>query len=761
MKLRRVKTIHGEIVDLDIESTENIEIDGGGHLHVLPALIDPHVHFRTPGHEYKEDWRSGAQAAIAGGVTTVFDMPNNSPSCTTIERLAAKRARIDGQLQEVGIPLRYGLYFGAAREDIEELAGAKDDVVGLKIYMGSSTGNLLMDKAAHLERAFEVAAANDVLVAVHAENEAMLKAQQAKYSDAKDAKYHPIIRSREAAVSASAQAIELAAKTGCRLYLVHISTAEELDLVRQARKDGISVYAETTPNHLFLDDEAYGLLGTCAQMNPPIRTRRDQDALWEAVSDGTLDTIGTDHAPHTYAEKTKPYGKAPSGLPGVETMLPLLLDAHNQGRLSLERLVELTRSNVEKIFRVPSNDDVVLVDLEEQRIVSAEAIRSKCAWTPFAGRRLKGWPVMCVLRGTPYRCTHQPPIYSTRKTWEENLRDGPQFTDEVPPRAFPAPEQWIDFLGQRVASRLGVPAGPLLDSRWTTLAGELGFDIVTYKTIRSQAHPCHPLPNVVYVEDDDGTIRQTGAPLDERRLSITNSFGMPSMDTEFLQRDLQKAREGLRPGQMLIVSVVGSHRNTCSFTEDFVNVARFAAQNGAHAVEANFSCPNVATGQGAVYLDPEALRDLSRALVEAIAPLPLIIKVGCFPNDELLRSVLRAADAAGVAAICGINTVSAEIQPPLDVDRPTAGICGAYIRPHGLKFIQAARRCIDEEGLKLTLIGVGGVLTPPDVAAYLEAGAQAVLSATGMMWNPYLALETHEFLKDKDHGRTHHFAASH
>ena len=174
-------------------------------------------------------------------------------------------------------------------------------------------------------------------------------------------------------------------------------------MVRQAKKDGIKVSLETTPHHLFLTEEDYKTLGTKAQMNPPLRTKADQKALWQGIADGTIDTIGTDHAPHTLEEKTKPYGEAPSGVPGIETHLPLLLNAHSKGKITLEKIVAVTHDNVEKLFGLPANDDIVLVDLNKKKEVRNVDLKTKCGWSPFAGRALQGWPIYTVLRGRVYK----------------------------------------------------------------------------------------------------------------------------------------------------------------------------------------------------------------------------------------------------------------------------------------------------------------------------------------------------------------------
>ena len=374
----------------------------GRTLTVLPALIDPHVHFRVPGGEHKEDWRSAAQAAVRGGVTTVCEMPNNNPPCTTYERLIEKKRLIDAQLLDAAIPLRYHLYFGADKGHLEQIERVKKICPVLKIFMGCSTGGLVIDTDQDLDTAFRLAKEAGMLVAVHAEDEAILQEAKRRYPDAADFALHSKIRPREAAIRAVEKALELSARYNTPLYILHMSTREELELVRQAKKAGLPVYAEVTTHHLFLSENDYAVYGAFVQMNPPLRTVDDQEALWEGVRDGTIDTIGTDHAPHTLEEKQQAFGKAPSGIPGVETLLPLMLHAVNQGRLSLKRLLDLVRFNSEKIFKLAPHDDLVLVDLSLEREVRAEALASKCGWSPYCGRMLKGWPLYTILKGRVY-----------------------------------------------------------------------------------------------------------------------------------------------------------------------------------------------------------------------------------------------------------------------------------------------------------------------------------------------------------------------
>ncbi len=412
--IKNVKNISGEIVTITIESIEEYILDAEGKLTILPALIDPHVHFRTPGHEHKENWISASEAAIAGGVTTVFDMPNTSPSCTTAERLHDKKALIDNQLKESGIPLRYHLYFGGTAADVEEINKVKDEIVGVKVYMGSSTGDLLLEDPEALDRLFQICAQKNLIVAIHGENEQMLRARQHEIGPSTDPATHSRVRDRSAAIKAVQDAIALAEKYSTELAVLHVSTKEEIELIRQAKQNELLVFCEISPHHLLLSEADYAKWGTKVQVNPPLRTTEDQEALWAAIEDGTVDMIGTDHAPHTLEEKNLPYGEAPSGVPGIEFLLPLLLNAHHEGKISLKKIIELTRKNCETIFNLPHNDDVVLVDLEKVQEVKDEHVKSKCGWSPYTGRTLKGWPIYTILKGKVYHVHHDHSISTVR-----------------------------------------------------------------------------------------------------------------------------------------------------------------------------------------------------------------------------------------------------------------------------------------------------------------------------------------------------------
>ncbi len=374
-----------------------------------------------------------------------------------------------------------------------------------------------MDKDEDLERIFQLGSKYGLMISVHAEDEAVIRANRFKYKDNfSDPSVHSKIRDRSAAARATSKAISLAKKYDARLCILHMSTSDEVELVRQGKASGVKVFAEVAPHHLFLDESDYVQNGTKVQMNPPLRTESDRLALWKGINDGIIDFLGTDHAPHTLDEKLSPYGEAPSGVPSIELMLPLMLDAVSKGLISLQRVIELTSQRAKEVFRLEPSYDAVLVDLNLEKMVDDAELKTKCQWSPYHGRRLKGWPVCTILKDNLYETqeiicqkliTAALPIYDIQKTYLENAESGPFFTDSIPDRVWKPESEWIDFLGFQVASPIGVPAGPLLNSKWTTLAARLGFDIVIYKTIRECECPSHPLPNVMFV-DTGGSITQ-------------------------------------------------------------------------------------------------------------------------------------------------------------------------------------------------------------------------------------------------------------
>ncbi len=381
-----------------VAGTAAAEIDATG-LHVLPGVIDTQVHFREPGFEYKEDLATGTAAAALGGVTAIFDMPNTKPSTLTAEDLADKRRRAKGRVW-----CDVAFFVGAATENADRLAELErmPGCAGVKMFMGSSTGNLLVADEENIRRVLENGRRR---MAVHSEDEARLRERHALVKEGADPAMHPVWRDVETAVTATQRLMRLARGARRRVHVLHVTTAEEIPILA-ANKDIATV--EVTPQHLTLAAPAcYQRLGTFAQMNPPIREERHRAALWDAVAQGVVDCIGSDHAPHTREEKAKPYPQSPSGMPGVQTLLPLLLDHVNAGRMTLERLVDLTSAGPARIYGIAGKGriavgydaDLSLVDLKSRRTIRESWIVSRCGWTPFDGMTVTGWPVATIVRG--------------------------------------------------------------------------------------------------------------------------------------------------------------------------------------------------------------------------------------------------------------------------------------------------------------------------------------------------------------------------
>ncbi|WP_281301960.1 MULTISPECIES: dihydroorotase [unclassified Iodidimonas] len=373
------------------------EIDAKG-LHLLPGVIDSQVHFREPGNEHKEDLESGSRAAVMGGVTAVFEMPNTKPSTSTASALADKIARAKDRMW-----CDFAFYVGATGDNAESLADLElhEGCCGVKVFMGSSTGDLLVSDDEALLRVLQSGRRR---VAIHAEDEERLLARQG-HRAVGDPASHPIWRDEETALRATRRIVALARRAGRRIHVLHITTGEEMAFLA-ANKDIASV--ETTPQHLTLDAEtAYARLGTFAQMNPPIRGSAQREALWAAVLNGTVDVIGSDHAPHSLDEKALPYPQSPSGMPGVQTLLPLLLTHAANGRLSLERVVDLTSTSVNRLFNLRSKGrlamgydaDFSLVDLKRQWTIEENWLAARCGWSPFTGMEMIGKPVATIVRG--------------------------------------------------------------------------------------------------------------------------------------------------------------------------------------------------------------------------------------------------------------------------------------------------------------------------------------------------------------------------
>ena len=392
--------IHGRIAAIGnlglAAAAESFDATG---LAILPGLIDTQVHFREPGLEHKEDLTTGTAGAALGGIAAVFEMPNTKPTTTTPEALADKLARAKGRTW-----VDHAFFLGAAAENVENLAEWEKlpGCAGIKVFMGSSTGSLLVGDDATLAR---VLAAGTRRVAVHCEDEDRLNVRKNLVEGGAHPHLHPEWRDVETALRATTRLLKLAEAARRRVHVLHVTSAEEMALLKD-HKDLATV--ETTPQHLTLaGPECYDRLGTYAQMNPPIRDARHRDALWRAVAEGVVDVLGSDHAPHTREEKAKPYPQSPSGMTGVQTLVPLMLDHVNAGKLTLERLVDLMAAGPARIYGIIGKGriaagfdaDFTIVDLKAERTITNQWIASRCGWTPFDGVQVTGWPVATIIGG--------------------------------------------------------------------------------------------------------------------------------------------------------------------------------------------------------------------------------------------------------------------------------------------------------------------------------------------------------------------------
>lgn len=373
-------------------------LDANG-LHVLPGVIDSQVHFREPGLTHKEDLETGTRGAVLGGVTAVFEMPNTHPLTLSAADLQAKLDAARGRAW-----CDHAFYIGGSAVNAEQLEALENlpGCAGVKVFMGSSFGELLADDDAVLRRILRHGRRR---MAVHAEDEARLLARKAIVEVSGDVTQHPVWRDVESALLATRRILRLAGETGRRLHILHVSTGEEIALLA-GHKGRVSV--EVTPHHLSLHaPDCYERLGSIAQMNPPVRERRHQEALWQGIRDGVVDVIGSDHAPHTLEEKARPYPQSPSGMTGVQTLLPILLDHVHAGRLSLQRLVDLTSAGPARVFGIEGKGrialgldaDLSIVDLRARRVIRNDWIASVSGWTPYDGTTVTGWPIHTIVRG--------------------------------------------------------------------------------------------------------------------------------------------------------------------------------------------------------------------------------------------------------------------------------------------------------------------------------------------------------------------------
>ena len=402
--------IDGQLVKTDlallrdkIKKIGKIELDGSKVIDatnrvVLPGIIDTQVHFREPGSTDAEDLESGSRAAVLGGVTSLFEMPNTNPPTSNLLEFDKKLTLAKDRMHS-----NYAFYFGATPDNVEQLSKLKNlkGCCGVKLFAGSSTGKLLVDKEADIEK---VISSSDRIISIHSEDEEILSLRK-KFIRKGDVHSHPDWRNAECAISSTRRVVKIAERYNKQIHVLHVSTKEEVDFLAMHKKN---VTFETTPQHLTLyAPDCYDKLGTYAQMNPPLRTKEHYDRLWSAIKNDLVDVLGSDHAPHLKKDKEKEYPASPSGMPGVQTIFPVMLDHVINKKLSLEKLIKLMCENPCRIFGIKNKGyikegfdaDLTIVDMNKEHIIKDEMIASKCGWTPFNNYKVKGFPVGTIVNG--------------------------------------------------------------------------------------------------------------------------------------------------------------------------------------------------------------------------------------------------------------------------------------------------------------------------------------------------------------------------
>src|SRR5210317_1825328 len=388
----------GKIIEIGKIDSEAKEVFDAKRLTVLPGCIDTQTHFREPGSTDTEDLHSGSKAAIVGGITSVFEMPNtNPPTSNKIEF----QKKLD--LAKNRMYCNYAFYFGATPDNADELADLKnlEGCCGIKLFAGSSTGNLLVQFEEDIEKVFK---SSSKVVSVHSEDEEILNRNKKLIKDG-DVHSHPIWRSEECAISSTRRIVRIAERYKKKAHILHVTTKQEIDFLSQHKGN---ITFEITPQHLTIyAPDCYDKLGTYAQMNPPLRDKSHYDRLWYGVKNNLNDTIGSDHAPHLKVNKEKTYPNSPSGMPGVQTLMPVMLNHVNDGKLTLNQLMNLVCENPVKIFGIQNKGfikegfdaDFTIVNMNKIIEIKNENIESKCGWTPFNGDKFKGTPTHTIIAG--------------------------------------------------------------------------------------------------------------------------------------------------------------------------------------------------------------------------------------------------------------------------------------------------------------------------------------------------------------------------
>ena len=400
----QLKTTDIGISDGIIKNISNIQVSSSqkildvSNLIVLPGIIDTQVHFREPGSTDTEDLETGSKSAVLGGVTSVFEMPNTNPPTSSQAEFKRKLSLAANRMY-----CNYAFYFGATPDNIEDLKKLNnlEGCCGVKLFVGSSTGNLLVKDEDDIEK---VISNSSKIISIHSEDEDILNIRK-RFIKKGDVRSHPIWRNEECAISSTRKVVKIAERNNKKIHILHVTTKEEVEFLSRYKGN---VTFEITPQHLTLSSpECYEKLGTLAQMNPPIREKKHQDKLWKAIVDDIVDVIGSDHAPHKMTNKKKEYPQTPSGMPGVQTLVPIMLNHINNEKLTLDKFVKLVCEKPSKIFNIKNKGyikegfdaDLTIVDMNMKKTIQNEWIASKCGWTHFDGYEVKGFPVGTIVNG--------------------------------------------------------------------------------------------------------------------------------------------------------------------------------------------------------------------------------------------------------------------------------------------------------------------------------------------------------------------------
>src|SRR3989338_1588645 len=392
--VKRDLFISGEKI---VSSSSGEVIDASGK-YVVPGLVDMHVHFRDFGEEHKEDWRSGSEAALAGGITTVFYMPNNKVPITSKKLLDQKRDKVSSKAL-----VDFELYISVNNSNVDEINENKIKFV--KLYYGHTTGDNKVYDAGDIFKRIS----KDIVIVVHAEDNRVMEENRKKF-DVSEKRYHSLVRDNKAEYTAVKDLIGFAERYGNKLHITHVSCKESAEMIENAKKRGGKVTCDTCPHYLFLDDSLYDKIGNRAKVNPALKSGEDREALWKYLNDGTIDCVCSDHAPHTLEEKNRDYENCPSGFPGVETTLPLMLTAVNEGKIKLEDFIQKMTTAPAKIFGLERKGqlkegfdaDVVIIDLNKEGVISGKKLQTKVKWSPFEGMKTQGSSVRVIITDKVY-----------------------------------------------------------------------------------------------------------------------------------------------------------------------------------------------------------------------------------------------------------------------------------------------------------------------------------------------------------------------